>query len=324
MNDASARILAAMKRTIEIEARGLAALEAAIGDTAVEVVEKISKTTGRLACVGVGKSGHVARKIAATLASTGTRAYYVHPAEASHGDLGMISTEDAVLALSKSGETKELSDIIAYCRRFSVPLIGMTTNPESTLAKNSDYLLLVPDAEEACGETRAPTTSTTLMMAYGDALAVALIEQRGFTATDFKRFHPGGALGAALTSAKDLMATGDAVPVVPADQKMEDAVAEMSGKGFGCVGVTGAKGELVGMITDGDLRRNIFSDLTKRTAKDVMTKAPITVAPESLAADVLRTMTSGDKKLTQVFVCDDNGAPVGLIHMHMLLKAGLS
>ena len=324
MNDASARILAAMKRTIEIERNGLAALEDAIGDTAVTVVEKISKIAGRLACVGVGKSGHVARKIAATLASTGTRAYYVHPAEASHGDLGMISTEDAVLALSKSGETKELSDIIAYCRRFSVPLIGMTTNPESTLAKNSDYLLLVPDAEEACGETRAPTTSTTLMMAYGDALAVALIEQRGFTAMDFKRFHPGGALGAALTSAKDLMVTGNDVPVVPAGQKMEVAVAEMSGKGYGCVGVTGAKGQLVGMITDGDLRRNIFSDLTNRTAEEVMTKAPITVAPDSLAADVLRTMTSGEKKLTQVFVCDADGTPVGLIHMHMLLKAGLS
>ena len=317
-------ILAALQKTIEIERDGLDQLSAVLGDAAVDVVELLGGLKGRLACAGVGKSGHVARKIAATLASTGTPAYFVHPAEASHGDLGMISESDAVLALSKSGETKELSDIIAYCRRFSVPLIAMTTDASSSLGRNSDHLLLVPNAEEACGETRAPTTSTTLMMAYGDALAVALIEQRGFTAANFKRYHPGGALGAALTSAEDLMAKGAAVPVVSSGTGVIEAVQEMSAKGYGCVGVKDASGKLVGLITDGDLRRHLSSDLTQRTADDIMTKGPVTVDPGILAADVLRLMTGGARKLTQIYVVDEDGRAVGLIHMHMLLKAGLS
>lgn len=324
MSQSTNQILDALTRTIEIEQNGLSALKASLDHKAVDVVALISKLNGRLACAGVGKSGHVARKIAATLASTGTPAYFVHPAEASHGDLGMISEQDAVLALSKSGETKELSDIIAYCRRFSVPLIGMTTNSASTLARNSDHLLLVPDAEEACGETRAPTTSTTLMMAYGDALAVALIEQRGFTAAHFKRYHPGGALGAALTSAADLMAKGDALPLVTEGTDVMSAVKEMSARGFGCVGVTDSLGKLTGIITDGDLRRHLGSNLPDRTVEEIMTANPLSMAPDTLAADILRTMTGGTKKVTHVFVCDAAGAPQGLIHMHMLLKAGVS
>lgn len=324
MSDIEARTLEAMKRTIAVERDGMLALEEALDESAAKVVDLLSGLNGRLACAGVGKSGHVARKIAATLASTGTPAYFVHPAEASHGDLGMISDQDAVLALSKSGETKELSDVIAYCRRFSVPLIAMTTNPDSTLARNADHLLLVPNAEEACGETRAPTTSTTLMMAYGDAVAVALIERRGFTAKDFKQFHPGGALGAALISAAELMAKGSALPLAASGTLVSEAVAEMSDKGFGCVGITNEDGTLAGIITDGDLRRHLATDLTSKPVDDIMTKDPIVAGQLQLAADVLRTMTAGERKLTQVFVCDQNGVPVGLIHMHMLLKAGLS
>ncbi len=300
------------------------ALRDSLGETTIDVVELIAKVEGRLACVGVGKSGHVARKIAATLASTGTQAYFVHPAEASHGDLGMISTKDAVLALSKSGETKELSDIIAYCRRFSVPLIGMTMQADSALGRASDYLLLVPNAQEACGETRAPTTSTTLMMALGDAIAVALIEKRGFTAEDFKNFHPGGSLGAALTSAEEIMHSGNDLPLVQTGTKVPEAVAEMSTKGFGCVGVVSTDGLLLGIITDGDLRRHLTPELPNKSVDDVMTKSPITTKADSLAADVLRLMTAGSRKLTQIFVCAPDGKPVGFIHMHDLLRIGVS
>ncbi len=300
------------------------ALRDSLGETTIDVVELIAKVEGRLACVGVGKSGHVARKIAATLASTGTQAYFVHPAEASHGDLGMISTKDAVLALSKSGETKELSDIIAYCRRFSVPLIGMTMQADSALGRASDYLLLVPNAQEACGETRAPTTSTTLMMALGDAIAVALIEKRGFTAEDFKNFHPGGSLGAALTSAEEIMHLGNELPLVQTGTKVPEAVSEMSAKGFGCVGVVSADGLLLGIITDGDLRRHLTPELPNKSVDDVMTKSPITTKADSLAADVLRQMTAGSRKLTQIFVCASDGKPVGFIHMHDLLRIGVS
>lgn len=324
MSEAADRILSALKRTIAVEIDGMTALEESLGDEAIRVVECLSRTKGRLACAGVGKSGHVARKIAATLASTGTQAYFVHPAEASHGDLGMISTDDAVLALSKSGETKELSDLIAYCRRFSVPLIGMTMEADSALGRASDYLLLVPNAAEACGETRAPTTSTTLMMALGDALAVALIEKRGFTAEDFKRYHPGGSLGAALTSAKELMHSGDEMPLVETGTSVPDAVAELSRKGFGCVGIVSSQGALIGIITDGDLRRHLSADLPSKSVDEIMTKSPVTIAADVLAADVLRQMTSGSKKLTQIFVSDADNKPVGFIHMHDLLKIGVS
>ena len=320
----TAPILEAMRRTLSLEQDGLAQLSAALDEVSVEAVRLISGLKGRLICAGVGKSGHVARKIAATLASTGTPASYVHPAEASHGDLGMITADDAVLALSNSGETKELGDLIAYCRRFGVPLIGMTAGADSTLAKGSDVVLLCPKAPEACGETRAPTTSTTMMMAFGDALAVALIEARGFTATDFARFHPGGALGSALARVDELMHAGDSMPLAPELASMGDALIVMSEKGFGCIGVTDGDGKLSGIVTDGDLRRKMGPDLIEQSVKSVMTASPVTTRPNALASDALRIMTAGNRKITQLFVCDDQGKPVGLLHIHDLLRAGVS
>jgi len=317
-------IFDAMRRTLELEREGLAALSASLGQDSLAAVRLIAGLKGRLICAGVGKSGHVARKIAATLASTGTPAQYVHPSEASHGDLGMITTDDAVLALSKSGETKELGDMIAYCRRFGVPLIAMTAGAKSTLAQGADVLLLCPDAQEACGETRAPTTSTTMMMAFGDALAVALIEARGFTARDFARFHPGGALGSALARVDQLMHAGDAMPLTPEHASMGDALIVMSEKGFGCVGVIDADGRLAGIVTDGDLRRKMGPGLTEQAVDAVMTAGPITTRPDALASDAMRIMTLGDRKITQMFVCDTDGKPVGLLHIHDLLRAGVS
>ena len=244
---ASQALLSAMRRTLKVEIDGLSALADSFGEEAAEIARLVAGLDGRLICAGVGKSGHVARKIAATLASTGTPAQFVHPSEASHGDLGMITTADAVLALSKSGETRELSDLIAYCRRFAVPLIAMTAGADSTLARGADRVFLMPQAAEACGETRAPTTSTTMMMAAGDALAVALIEARGFTANDFARFHPGGALGAALAAVSDLMHAGSELPLVDEGASMGDALIEMSEKGFG----------IAGAVRIGELQRRV-------------------------------------------------------------------
>lgn len=320
----SSTLIEAMRRTVSIEMDGLASLRDSLDEDAAEIVRRIAGLKGRLICAGVGKSGHVARKIAATLASTGTPAQFVHPSEASHGDLGMITAEDAVLALSRSGETRELGDIIAYCRRFGVPLIAMTAGLDSTLARGADLVLAIPDAAEACGETRAPTTSTTLMMAAGDALAVALIEARGFTAEDFGRFHPGGALGAALAQVEDLMHGGRELPLVGETAPMGDALIEMSEKGFGCVGVVAEDGRLCGMITDGDLRRKMAPDLLEQSAGAVMTRGPLTVRRSLLAADALRQMTAGARKITQLFVVEADGRPCGLLHIHDLLRAGLS
>ena len=320
----SPTLLSAMRRTISIEMDGLALLRDSLDESAADIVRLIAGLKGRLICAGVGKSGHVARKIAATLASTGTPAQFVHPAEASHGDLGMITAEDAVLALSKSGETRELGDIIAYCRRFAVPLIAMTAGLQSTLARGADHVLKIPDAAEACGETRAPTTSTTLMMAAGDALAVALIEARGFTAEDFGRFHPGGALGAALAHVEDLMHGGRELPLVGEGAPMGEALIEMSAKGFGCVGVVAGDGRLAGIVTDGDLRRKMAPDLLERSAGEVMTRDPFTARRSLLAAEALRRMTAGERKITQLFVVEEDGRPCGLLHIHDLLRAGIS
>ena len=311
------------RRVIELERDGLESLSASIDGRFSKAVDLLRDLKGRVICAGIGKSGHVARKIAATLASTGTPAQFVHPTEASHGDLGMITPDDVVLALSKSGETSELGDLMAYCRRFGTPLVAMTAGEDSTLAKAADYLLLIPDAPEACGETRAPTTSTTLMMALGDAVAVCLIEARGFTAADFKTFHPGGTLGAALMMVSDLMQSGSALPLTDEGAAMIDAVAIMTEKGLGCVGVTRSDGRLTGMITDGDIRRHIDSDLSGKRASNVMTADPITVTAETLAADALRLMTTGKVKITQLFVLDAAGKPLGLLHIHDLLRAGL-
>jgi arabinose-5-phosphate isomerase len=315
--------IAVARRVIDTEISGLGALSAMLDKDFEKVVSLLRALSGRTIMAGVGKSGHVARKIAATLASTGTPSLFIHPTEASHGDMGMITKEDAVIALSRSGETKELADIIAYCKRFAVPLIAMTGFANSTLAKAADHVLLLPDTPEACAVTGAPTTSTTLQIALGDALAVALLEARGFTAGDFKTLHPGGALGAHLSSAADLMHTGDLIPLVTDDEKMQKALMIMGTKGFGCVGIIDEKEKLVGIITDGDIRRNLDKDLPQMDVSTIMTMSPKVISEDTLAADALRIMTAELPKVMQVFVVT-NGRPVGLLHMHDLLRAGLA
>ncbi len=310
----------AARRVLTIETEALIALSESLSDNFSTAVEKLNALKGRIILTGVGKSGHVARKIAATLASTGSPSLYVHPTEASHGDMGMITPDDAVIALSRSGETKELADIIGYCRRFSVPLIGMTVRPNSALGRAADHLLQLPDAPEACAETRAPTTSTTLQMALGDALAVALLEAKGFTAKDFKAYHPGGALGASLATVSDLMHKSDHLPLIDQDASMEDVLEIMSQKGFGCAGITQG-GKLVGIVTDGDVRRNI-STITQSSPARIMTANPKTAKVDELAADVLRRMTGSDQKIMQMFVVENNKA-IGLVHLHDFLRAGL-
>lgn len=311
------------RRVIEIEAEGLATLAENLGANFNKVVGGIKSVSGHIVLTGVGKSGHVARKIAATLASTGTPSLYIHPTEASHGDMGMITKDDCVIALSRSGETKELADIIQFCKRAAVPLVAMTCNKNSALANASDYLLHLPDTPEACAITGAPTTSTTLQMALGDALAVALLESRGFTAGDFKAFHPGGTLGAQLQSVGDLMHVGDRLPLVTDNSHMEAALSVMSEKGFGCVGVTDKAGVLCGIITDGDIRRNLDKNLPKASVKTIMTKEPKTITSDILAAEALNIMTAKPPKVMQIFVLLA-GKPVGIIHMHDLLRAGLA
>ncbi len=310
------------RRVLATEIAALEALSADLGAVFSGVVARLQKLDGRVILAGVGKSGHVARKIAATLASTGSPSLYIHPTEASHGDMGMITSADAVIALSRSGETAELADLIAYCRRFSIPLIGMTAVTDSALGRASDYLLLLPDAPEACLETRAPTTSTTLQMALGDALAVALLEAKGFTATDFKTYHPGGKLGAQLATVGDLMHIGKALPLVAAGTDLSAAMEVMSEKGFGCVGVTGDDGILVGIVTDGDIRRHLSADLSAKSVNAVMTEHPKTTTADTLAADALREMTAGSAKIMQLFVLE-SAAPVGIVHLHDFLRAGL-
>ncbi|WP_371397171.1 SIS domain-containing protein [Fretibacter rubidus] len=309
------------QRVLATEIAALERLHAELGGPFNTVVDKLSALEGRIILAGVGKSGHVARKIAATLASTGSPSLYIHPTEASHGDMGMITSADAVIALSRSGETTELADLIAYCRRFSIPLIGMTAAKDSALGRASDYLLLLPDAEEACRETRAPTTSTTLQIALGDALSVALLEAKGFTAKDFKTYHPGGKLGATLATVAELMHTGDALPLTPSGTDMATALKVMSDKGFGCVGVV-KDGTLIGMVTDGDIRRHLSDDIADQPIDAIMTRDPKTTTGERLAADALRDMTAGPNKIMQLFVLQD-GAPIGLVHLHDFLRAGL-
>ncbi len=310
------------RNVLAIETQALALLSETLPDDFNRIIDMLKSLKGRIILAGVGKSGHVARKIAATLASTGSPALYVHPTEASHGDMGMITPDDAVIALSRSGETQELADLISYCRRFSIPLIAMTNYAASTLGRAADYRLLLPDAPEACAETRAPTTSTTLQMALGDALAVTLLEAKGFTASDFKTFHPGGALGASLATASDLMHRGDTLPLCAPDTPMQAAMAVMSNKGFGCIGIV-EDGLLVGIITDGDIRRHLSSALAQTPASAIMTPNPKTAHAQELAADILRRMTGAEHKIMQIFVTDNN-RPVGLLHLHDFLRAGLA
>ena len=307
------------RRVLNIEADALKTLSESLGETFVRAVETVFEAKGRVVCTGMGKSGHVARKIAATLASTGTSAMFVHPAEASHGDLGMIGPDDVILALSKSGAGRELSDTLAYAKRFSIPLVAMTAVADSPLGQAADILLLLPDAPEATAEVNAPTTATTLQIALGDAIAVALLERRGFTASDFRVFHPGGKLGAMLRTVADLMHGGDELPLIDLDASMPDALLVMSEKRFGAVGVVDGTGVLIGLITDGDLRRHM-DGLLQHSAGQVMTLGPLTIAPGALAAEALKIMN--ERRITVLFVVDD-GRPVGVLHVHDLLRAGV-
>ncbi|MFG1480852.1 KpsF/GutQ family sugar-phosphate isomerase [Xanthobacter sp. V4C-4] len=311
--------------TVEAERNGLQALiEALKGRLAPafeQAVSTIRNARGRVVVTGMGKSGHVARKIAATLASTGTPAYYVHPGEASHGDLGMITADDVIIALSWSGETVELRDLVNYSRRFGAQLIAFTSNGDSTLGRMASVLLDVPVAAEACPLGLAPTTSTVMLLALGDAIAVALLEGRGFTALQFRQFHPGGKLGASLSFVRDVMRGGDALPLVKSGTLMGAALVEMSGKGLGCVGVLDADDRLVGIVTDGDLRRHMTNDLIVQTVDAVMTPAPKTVRPDQLASEALQIMNA--QQITALLVAQDL-KPVGVLHVHDLLRIGIA
>lgn len=314
------KFLAAGRRVITIEAAALTTLAHALDDSFAEAVQLMLDAPGRVIVSGMGKSGHIARKIAATLASTGTPAHFVHPAEASHGDLGMLAQGDVVIMLSNSGETPELADMIAHTRRFGIALIGVASKPDSTLLRQADVALVLPAAEEACGTGVVPTTSTTMTLALGDALAVALMEHREFTPQDFRKFHPGGKLGAQLSKVSDLMHAGDELPLADRDALMTDVLVTMSQKGFGVVGVTGPGGALEGIITDGDLRRNM-TGLLERRAGDVMTANPRTIAPGALAQEAVAMMDA--RKITCLLVVGDAGRLDGIITIHDCLRAGV-
>lgn len=320
--DKAQTFLDTARRVIRTEAEGLAQLAEGLGGEFAQAVELMLGARGRVIVSGMGKSGHVARKIAATLASTGTPAQFVHPAEASHGDLGMLTPDDVLLMLSNSGETPELADMIAYSRRFGIPMIGVASRAESTLLKQSDVAITLPRAAEACGTGVVPTTSTTMTLALGDALAVALMEHRQFRPEDFRNFHPGGKLGAQLSRVRDLMHDGNALPLVSGTVPMGDTLLEISRKGFGVVGVTDEAGLLIGIITDGDLRRHM-DGLLSLTAADVMTRNPRTIGPDALAEAAVGVMN--ERKITCLFVIDPDkpGKAVGLLHIHDCLRVGL-
>ena len=312
------------RAVLRTEAAGLQALAACLDNSFARAVDMLAAVTGRVAVSGMGKSGHIARKIAATFASTGTPALFVHPAEASHGDLGMIVPGDAVLALSNSGETAELADLVAHSRRFALPLVAITARTGSTLATAADIALALPPAAEACPMGLAPTTSTAMQMALGDALAVALLTRRGFTEADFHQIHPGGRLGTRLRRVRELMHGGDAVPLTPPDTAMDRALLLMTEKRFGCLGVVDAVGRLIGIVTDGDLRRAMGPDLLYRRVGDIMTHAPRTIAPDALAVEALHAMNARGRPITTLFVVDPRGMPIGILHVHDLLRAGLA
>jgi arabinose-5-phosphate isomerase len=323
--DSAEAMLATARRVLRLEGEALLGFADALDASFAAAVETILAAEGRVVVSGMGKSGHVGRKIAATLASTGTPAFFVHPAEASHGDLGMITPADVALVLSNSGETPELRDVVQHTRRFGVPLIGVASRPESALLTAADVALVLPQAPEACPVGLAPTTSTTLTIALGDALAVALMERRRFTPEHFRVFHPGGKLGAVLVTVRDVMHAGAAVPLVGLDTPMRETLLVMTARGFGIAGVADAEGRLVGVVTDGDLRRHM-DGLMERTAGEVATRAPLTVRPEALASEALAIM-NGPRPATCLFVCPEGeGAqkPLGVVHVHDCLRAGLS
>ena len=317
-------IIESAKRTLTLEKNALELMIERVDETFAKVAEIILNLQGRVIVTGMGKPGHIGKKIAASLASTGTPAFFVHPGEASHGDLGMVTNKDLVLALSNSGESKELFDFINYCKRFGVPLVAVTSAPESTLGKAADYVLQIPnkkEAPEACPFNMAPTTSMIETLAMGDTLTVALMNMRGFTKELYHDRHPGGKLGNVLVKTKDLMATGEALPLVNENTTMAEALLEMTKKTLGCVGIVNQDNVLLGMITDGDLRRHMSSDLTAKSVKQVMHENPFTIDGEMLGSEVVALMN--EKKITNIFVVDNQNHPIGLIHMHHLLKAGV-
>ncbi len=318
------------RRVLDVEAKALTTLAGTLDGGFVDAVMHLAAVEGRVIVTGMGKSGHVARKIAATLASTGTPAQFVHPGEASHGDLGMITGKDAVIALSNSGNTLELSDIITYAKRFAIPLVGMTARADSALAEAADIALILPGASqgapEACPMGLAPTTSTTMMLALGDALAVALLERKGFSTSDFKVFHPGGALGKRLLRVSDLMHGPDSLPVCSPDTVMSEAILIMTAGHFGCVGIVDDNKRLIGIVTDGDLRRHMNQEIMSLKAADIMTAKPRTIRASALAAEAVSFMNTSNPPFLCVFVVDEAGPPerpVGILHMHDCLSAGV-
>jgi arabinose-5-phosphate isomerase len=317
--------IASARRALATEADGLdqlvRALDGELGSNLSKAVALIAAAQGRVIVSGIGKSGHIGRKIASTMASTGTPAMFVHPAEASHGDLGMITPQDVIIMISNSGESAELRDMLAYSRRFNVPLIAMTAQAGSALGATADVVLEIPAAAEACPNGLAPTTSTLMQLALGDALAIALLEDKGFTAKDFRQFHPGGKLGAQLKHARDVMHKGAALPIVSEATLMSEALVIMSQKGFGCVGVTGENGQLAGVVTDGDLRRHMSGDLLAKKIAGIMTRNPRTIDGSALTGEIIDILNTA--KITSIFVVDAKHRPEGLIHIHDLLRLGV-
>ena len=328
---AGGRDLTAARRVLNHAKDALAAMSESLNGDFVRAIDAILAIRGRVIVSGMGKPGHVARKIAATLASTGTPAHFIHPAEASHGDLGMVTRDDALLMLSNSGETAELSDLITHATRLAIPLIGITSRSESALSQAADIVLLLPKAQEACPMGLAPTTSTTMMLALGDALAVALMERRGFSADQYRDLHPGGALGRALIRVRDIMHKREELPLVSLDAPMHEVILTMTSTKFGIAGYAGVvdkRGELAGIITDGDLRRHLVKggEVLNRPARDLMTANPKTVPPDMLAAEALTLMNTSAPKVTYLFVVDPDSEaskPVGFLSVHDCLRAGL-
>ena len=327
--DTASQDLASAARVLRLEAKGLETLADQLDGSFSKAVDILEAVTGRIIMTGMGKNGPIAGKIAATLASTGSPATYVHPSEASHGDLGMIKREDAVVALSNSGETVELRDLLEYSRRFSIPMIAITGNPASTLAEMSDVVLVLPNVPEACPMGLAPTTSTTASLALGDALAVALLERKGFSAQDFRVLHPGGKLGSSLVRVADIMHTGDDIPLATSDTPMSEAMITMTEKRQGCIGIVDASGCLIGIVTDGDLRRNMDDSILQKTAGDIMTASPRTIRPQALAAEAMAAMVIDNRPISNLFVVEDpkdsdKAVPIGILHMNDCLMAGVA
>ncbi len=317
-------------QVLHAEAAALSALAAALGGAYQDAVAAMAATRGRVVVTGMGKSGHIGGKVAATLASTGTPAMFVHPGEASHGDLGMITQDDTILALSNSGDTPELDAVLGFCKRFAIPLVAITARKDSVLAEMADHLLLLPRVAEACPMGLAPTTSTTMMLALGDALAVSLLELRGFSQDDYRVLHPGGRLGRKLLRVRDLMHSGEAMPLVKPETSVADAILVMTAKRFGCVGIVDERGILVGIFTDGDLSRHLAPALLTKPVGGVMTKKPRTIRGEALAAEAINAMNAGKGPVTVLFIVEngkpgvEGGEPRGILHMHDCLRAGVA